>query len=89
MWRYRIPVLLGRRLAVPQEAVMDTGTRKIAFVKTGPGRFEPRVVTVGQEAEDVVEVLGGLAEGEEVVTSANFLIDSESKLRGGVEPGPK
>lgn len=79
-----IPVLLGRRLTVPQEAVMDTGTRKIAFVKTAPGRFEPRVVTVGQEAEDVLEVLGGLAEGEEVVTSANFLIDSESKLKAAL-----
>ncbi|MBK8576496.1 MAG: efflux RND transporter periplasmic adaptor subunit [Elusimicrobia bacterium] len=76
-----IPVFLGRRLAAPQEAVMDTGTRKIAFVKIGPGRFEPRVVTVGQEAENVVEVLDGLSEGEEVVTSANFFIDSESKLR--------
>lgn len=85
----RIPVSLGRRLAVPQEAVMDTGTRKIAFVKTGPGRFEPRVVTVGQEGEDVVEVLSGLAEGDEVVTSANFLIDSESKLRAALSQAPK
>lgn len=79
-----IGVPLGRRLAVPQEAVTDTGTRKIAFVKTGPGRFEPREVSVGQEAEEGVEILSGLTEGEEVVTSANFLIDSESKLKAAL-----
>lgn len=79
-----IAVPLGRRLVVPEEAVMDTGTRKIAFVKTGPGHFEPREVSVGQEAEDGVEILSGLTEGEEVVTSANFLIDSESKLKAAL-----
>ncbi len=79
-----LPVSLGRRLTVPEEAVMETGTRKIAFVKTGPGRFEPREVSVGQEGEGVLEVLSGLTEGEEVVTSANFLIDSESKLKAAL-----
>jgi Cu(I)/Ag(I) efflux system membrane fusion protein len=79
-----IPIPLGQRLAVPEEAVMNTGTRHIAFVKTGVGRFEPREVTVGQEAEEAVEVLAGLKEGEEVVTSAQFLIDSESKLKAAL-----
>lgn len=80
----RIPISMGRRLAVPEEAVMNTGTRHIAFVKTGAGRYEPREVTVGQEADDTVEVLAGLKEGEEVVTSAQFLIDSESKLKAAL-----
>ena len=80
----RIPISLGRRLAVPEEAVMGTGTRTISFVRTGPGQFEPREVTVGQEAEDRIEILDGLNEGEEVVTSANFLIDSESKLKAAL-----
>lgn len=80
----RIPISLGRRLAVPEEAVMNTGTRHIAFVRTDAGRFEPREVTVGQEAEDAVEVLAGLKEGEEVVTSSQFLIDSESKLKAAL-----
>lgn len=85
----KMVVPMGRRLAVPEEAVMDTGTRKIAFVKTAPGRYEPRDVTAGQEAEEGVEILSGLTEGEEVVTSANFLIDSESKLKAALSGASK
>jgi membrane fusion protein, copper/silver efflux system len=75
---------LGRKLAVPEEAVLDTGERRLVFVKTGPGRYDPREVSIGREAEDHLEVLDGLEEGEEVVTSANFLIDSESKLKSAL-----
>ncbi len=82
-----IQVDLGNKLAVPEEAVLDTGERKIVFVRKAPGRYEPREVTLGHEAGDYWEVLSGLEEGEEVVTSANFLIDSESRLKAALSPG--
>ena len=65
---------------MPQEAVMHAGTRDIVFVAEPNGYFEPRIVTLGAKAEGYYEVLQGLAANEEVVTSGNFLIDSESKL---------
>ncbi len=71
---------LGDKLAVPEEAVMHAGTRNIVFVVKSEGYFEPRVVTLGEKAQGYYEVLRGLSENEEVVTSGNFLIDSESKL---------
>ena len=77
----RITVPLGDALAVPNEAVLDTGRHQIVFVVGGEGRFEPRAVTLGRAAQGYYEVLGGLADGDEVVTSANFLIDSESRFR--------
>src|SRR5262249_46954406 len=80
----RIHVPLGHVLAVPKAAVMDTGEHQIVFVVRDAGRFTPRLVTVGREAEDGYEVLGGLEAGEEVVTSANFLIDSESRFRAAL-----
>jgi Cu(I)/Ag(I) efflux system membrane fusion protein len=70
----------GRGLALPAGAVIDTGVRKIVFVDLGEGRIEPREVTLGREADGYDEVLSGVREGEKVVTAANFLIDSESKL---------
>ncbi|MBV9079689.1 MAG: efflux RND transporter periplasmic adaptor subunit [Elusimicrobia bacterium] len=73
---------LGRRLAVPETAVLDTGVRQLAYVQTAPGEYQPREVRVGRNASGYCEVLSGLTEGEKVVTSANFLIDSESKIRG-------
>jgi hypothetical protein len=72
---------IGRKLALPESALMDTGERQLAFVDLGGGRVEPRAVRVGREAEGYYEVLSGLKRGEKVVTSANFLIDSESKLK--------
>ena len=75
-----IKYTIGEKLAVPEEAVMHAGTRDICFVAKSDGYFEPRVVKLGHKAQDYYEVLEGLAENEEVVTSANFLIDSESKL---------
>jgi Cu(I)/Ag(I) efflux system membrane fusion protein len=71
---------LGEKLAVPEEAVMHAGARDIVFVAKPNGYFESKVMTLGAKAQDYYEVLGGLEENEEVVTSGNFLIDSESKL---------
>jgi multidrug efflux pump subunit AcrA (membrane-fusion protein) len=71
---------LGEKLAAPEEAVMHAGTRDIVFVAGANGHFESRVVKLGHKAEGYYEVLEGLAENEEVVTSGNFLVDSESKL---------
>ncbi len=79
-----IHIDLGRKLAIPEEAVLKTGTRQIIFVEAGPGQFEPREIKVGGKAEDHYEVLSGVKEGEKVVTSANFLIDSESKLKSAL-----
>jgi RND family efflux transporter MFP subunit len=71
---------LGEKLAVPEDAVMHAGTRNIVFVAKPGSYFEPRVVTLGEKAQDYYEILRGLTENEEVVTSGNFLVDSESKL---------
>ncbi len=79
-----ILVRLGERLAVPEGAVIDTGVRQVVIVDRGAGTFEPREVRLGVKAGEVFEVLEGLAAGERVVTSANFLIDSESKLKEAV-----
>ncbi|OPY64245.1 MAG: Cation efflux system protein CusB precursor [Syntrophorhabdus sp. PtaU1.Bin002] len=84
---------LGKRLVVPDEAVIDTGLRQIVYVDKGDGYFEPRAVTPGLRAGNLVEVLQGLKAGEKVASSANFLIDSEAKLKGvearGSAPGAK
>ena len=80
-----IKVNLGMKLAVPEEAILDSGTRQMVFVKTGAGKYEPREVKMGARAQGYREVVSGLAEGEEVVTSGNFLIDSESKLKSATQ----
>jgi Cu(I)/Ag(I) efflux system membrane fusion protein len=79
-----ITVRLGDKLAVPEGAVIDTGVRKVVIVDRGSGYFEPREVRLGTQAGDVFEVVDGIKAGERVVTSANFLIDSESKLKEAV-----
>jgi len=71
---------LGERLAVPEEAVMHAGTRDIVYLVDPNGYFEPKTVKLGAKAQGWYELLDGLSAGEEVVTSANFLVDSESKL---------
>jgi len=68
-------------IVIPSEAVLRTGSRNAVFVVRGPGRYEPRDVKLGISADGLVQILDGVKEGEEVVTSAQFLIDSESKLR--------
>ena len=79
-----ITIRLGDKVAVPEGAIIDTGIRKVAIVEKGAGYFEPRDVKLGTKAGDYYEVLDGLKVGERVVTSANFLIDSESKLKEAV-----
>ena len=71
-------------LAVPDSAVIDSGTRRIVLVQVGEGRFEPREVELGARAENYVEVLKGVRDGEPVVVAANFLIDAESNLKAAV-----
>jgi Cu(I)/Ag(I) efflux system membrane fusion protein len=77
-----LKVNLGQKLAVPDDAVIDTGLRKIVYVDKGDGYFEPRVVTTGVRAEKFIEVLSGVKAGEKIASAANFLIDSEAKLKG-------
>jgi Cu(I)/Ag(I) efflux system membrane fusion protein len=72
---------LGSGLILPQSAVVDTGDRQIVFVDLGAGRFEPREVQLGLKVDGGRQVLSGLEDGERVVTSANFLLDSESSLK--------
>jgi RND family efflux transporter MFP subunit len=74
-----------RALVIPEDALIDSGTRRIAFVDRGGGRLEPREVEVGEHAQGLYEVRSGLAEGEQVATGANFLLDSESRLKEAVE----
>ena len=76
-----IKVHLGQKLTVPEGAIIDTGIRQLAIIDKGSGYFEPREVKVGAKVDDYYEVIKGLKAGERVVTSANFLIDSESKLK--------
>ncbi len=71
-------------LTVPDSAVIDTGTREVVIIDRGDGRFEPREVKVGAKGDGYYEVLKGVKVGEAVVTSANFLIDSESNLRAAL-----
>ncbi|WP_461210956.1 efflux RND transporter periplasmic adaptor subunit [Desulfocurvus sp. DL9XJH121] len=75
----------GEVLVVPQEAVIDSGERTLVFVDRGRGRFEPREVRLGAEgADNTYQVLSGLSEGENIVVSAQFMLDSESRLREAV-----
>jgi Cu(I)/Ag(I) efflux system membrane fusion protein len=76
---------LGRALVVPESAVIETGSRRLVFVDSEGSRLEPREVTLGARADGVFPVLSGLVEGERVVTSANFLLDSESSLRATLD----
>lgn len=75
-------VLLGERLVVPKTAVLDSGRRQLVFVGSSDGYLEPRDVQLGDRVDDYVEIREGLKGGERVVTSANFLVDSESQLQG-------
>jgi Cu(I)/Ag(I) efflux system membrane fusion protein len=83
-----LKINLGRKLGIPSDAVINTGLRQIAYVDKGDGMFEPREVVTGVRAGELVEITEGLKPGDRVVSSANFLIDSEAKLKG-VEPLPR
>lgn len=86
-----LKVPLGLRLAVPKDAILESGERQIVFIHLGGGRLEWRNAKIGLRSGDWVEILEGVGEGEHVVTSANFLIDSESRLKSAVGgmPGMK
>jgi Cu(I)/Ag(I) efflux system membrane fusion protein len=75
----------GPVLAVPESAVLDTGSRQAVLVDKGDGRFEPRDVKLGRRGDGYVEIRQGIAEGDAIVTSANFLIDAESNLKAALK----
>jgi multidrug efflux pump subunit AcrA (membrane-fusion protein) len=72
-------------LTVPSQAVLRTGERNLVVVALGEGRFQPREVLLGHEGDGFVQIVSGVHEGETVVTSAQFLIDSESNLRAAID----
>jgi len=78
-----IKVPLGSAIVVPVTAVIDTGTRRVVWVESQPGMFEPRDVQVGQQSDDRVQILAGVNPGDKVAVSGAYLIDSESQLKGG------
>jgi Cu(I)/Ag(I) efflux system membrane fusion protein len=83
----------GRGLVVPESAVLNSGPRQLVFVDLGEGGLEPREVTIGARTDQGLQVLRGVAEGEQVVVAANFLLDSESSLKAALQsmspaPGP-
>lgn len=82
---------LGKQVVIPASALLQSGEQSIAFVDHGHGYLEPRTIQTGMRLDDSVVVLGGLKPGEQVVSSANFLVDSEAQLQaalGGFAPPP-
>jgi YtkA-like len=73
---------IGRQVLIPQDALMDTGIEQYVFIDKGNGYVEPRKVKASAEAGEKVGILEGLRPGEKVVTGANFVVDSESRLKG-------
>jgi Cu(I)/Ag(I) efflux system membrane fusion protein len=80
----QLDISYGTQVFVPQEAVLDSGTEQIVFVALADGYFEPRKVQLGARLEDRIVILSGLKPGEKIVTSGNFLIDSESRLKNAM-----
>jgi multidrug efflux pump subunit AcrA (membrane-fusion protein) len=78
---------LGRSIVIPDDAVIDTGKRNIVFIRQAEGVFEPREITVGPRIQQQFVVLSGLKENEELVVSAHFLIDAESKFQAAIQRG--
>lgn len=79
-----ISVPLGRQLVIPSSGVLQAGTREIAFVDHGGGNLEPREIEIGPQLDDSVVVLKGLHPGDRIVSSANFLVDSEAQLQSAL-----
>jgi RND family efflux transporter MFP subunit len=77
-------VPLGRQLVIPTSAVLQSGSRAIAFLDHGNGVLEPRVIELGLQLDESVIILGGLKAGDRVVNSANFLVDSEAQLQAAM-----
>lgn len=82
-----IKINLGRKLVIPESAVMDTGRAMVVYVDLGDGAFEPREIRTGIRTDGYIEVLRGLKNGDSVVSAANFLVDSEAQLKG-IKPLP-
>ncbi len=83
-----LKINLGKKLLIPESAVIDTGKGMVAYVDRGDGAFEPREIKAGLRGDGYIEVLRGLKAGDRVVSSANFLVDSEAQLKG-VKPLPR
>lgn len=79
-----IRVPLGQKLSLPESAVLDSGSRQLVFIDKGDGYFEPRDIKLGAHVDPYYEVISGLKEGERVLKSASFLIDSESQLKAAL-----
>jgi multidrug efflux pump subunit AcrA (membrane-fusion protein) len=87
-----IKLPLGKQLVIPASAVLQSGTRAIAFIDHGQGNLEPREIQTGPQIDDTIVVLKGLKPGDRIVTSANFLVDSEAQLQaalGSFNPVPQ
>jgi membrane fusion protein, copper/silver efflux system len=83
-----IKINLGSKLVIPESAMLDTGKAMVVYVDLGNNAFEPREIKTGIRTEGYIEVLRGLKSGEKVVSSANFLVDSEAQLKG-IKPLPQ
>ena len=84
-----LKVDLGEGVTVPTDAVIDTGERKIVFVAHGGGHFQPRAIKTGVVLDGAYHVLDGLVEGDDIAATGQFLLDSESRIRGAAEgPAP-
>ena len=81
----KIKIEFGKRLTVPLDSVLHSGDQNFVFVVKEKGIFEPRMVQIGVKSQEYFEILSGISEGETVVTAANFLIDSESRLRNALK----
>lgn len=81
----QLAVPLGQRLVVPEEAVLYSGANRVVFLDLGDGRLQPRRVHIGLRNNGWIEILDGLKSGDAIVTSGNFLISSETKLKGGLD----
>ena len=79
-----INVPLGRQFVIPASGALQAGTREIAFIDHGNGYLEPREIQIGPHLDDHVVVLKGLKAGERIVSSANFLLDSEAQLQAAI-----
>lgn len=81
----QLAVPLGERLVVPEDAVLYSGANRVVFLDLGDGRLQPRRVQIGLRNNGWIEILDGLKKGDTIVTSGNFLISSETKLKGGLD----
>ena len=82
-----LQVNLGEGIVVPSDAVVDTGERKVVFVAHDGGHFEPRALKLGIALDGAYQVLDGLVEGESIAAQGQFLLDSESRIRGAAGGG--